>query len=267
MTTDATLLLQWHYLIFLLPLGTALLLLLLSSLRLGHHTGPGGHGHVAAHGHAAVHGHAAPHGAHAAGGHAGPAHGHATATAGGHAQPHGAAARPGGKAHPTANGTKENIITPAGLLLGLLGFGRAPAPMVLEAFCIAWGLCGFWANEFLVRTPTPSLLQMLPSLGIALGGGIVGSRLAAELLSRVLPKEESFAVSQQELFGLTGAIAFPVSEEAGRIHIYDSFGTLHDEMCRVPSGHPPIEKGHRAIVVDMDTQGRLIVEEIPDSVR
>ena len=139
--------------------------------------------------------------------------------------------------------------------------------MILEAFCIAWGLCGFWANAFLLRAPTPSLLQVLPSLGIALVGGTAGSRLAAELLSRVLPQEESCAVSQQELFGLTGAIAFPVSEEAGRIHIYDSFGTLHDEACRVSPGHPPIEKGHRAIVVDMDTQGRLIVEEIPDSVR
>jgi hypothetical protein len=265
MTTDATILLQWHYLIFLLPLGTALFLLLLSSLRLGHHSGHGGHGHVAAHGHAAVHGHAVPHGAHAAGAHAGPVHAHGAASD--HAHPHGAAACPGGNAHQTANGAKENILTPSGLLLGLLGFGRAPAPMVLEAFCIAWGLCGFWANEFLLRTPTPSLLQMLPSLGIALGGGIVGSRLAAELLSRVLPKEESFAVSQQDLFGLTGAVAFPVSEESGRIHIYDSFGTLHDEVCRVPTGHPPIEKGHRAIVVDMDTRGRLIVEEIPDSVR
>lgn len=259
MTTDTTTLLQWHYLIFLLPLGTALLLLLLSSLRLGHHSGHGGHGHIGVHGHAVVHSHAAPHTAHAGGAHTGSAHGHA--------HPHGAAAQSGGNAHQTANGTKENIITPAGLLLGLLGFGRAPAPMVLEAFCIAWGLCGFWANEFFLRTPTPSLLQVLPSLGIALVGGTAGSRLAAELLSRVLPQEESCAVSQQELFGLTGAIAFPVSEEAGRIHIYDSFGTLHDEMCRVPAGHPPIEKGHRAIVVDMDTQGRLIVEEIPDSVR
>jgi len=263
MTTEATILLQWHYLIFLLPLGMALLLLLLSSLRLGHHSGHGAH--AVTHGHAAVHGHAAPHGTHATGAPAGPSHAHGAA--GAHAQPHGAAARPGGHSHPTANGTKENLLTPAGLLLGLLGFGRAPAPMVLEAFCIAWGQCGFWANEFLLRTPTPSLLQMLPSLGIALAGGIVGSRLAAELLSRVLPKEESCAVSQQELFGLTGSVAFPISEEGGRIHIYDSFGTLHDEVCRVSPGHPPIEKGHRAIVVDMDTQGRLIVEEIPDSVR
>jgi hypothetical protein len=44
--------------------------------------------------------------------------------------------------------------------------------------------------------------------------------------------------------------------------VYDSFGTLHDEMCRIAPGQLTIEKGRQAIVLDMDTQGRLLVEEM-----
>src|SRR5438105_14417347 len=54
---DPTMLLQWHYLIFLLPGAVSALLLVLSSLRFGHRGGHiGGHGHVGLHGHAGMHG-------------------------------------------------------------------------------------------------------------------------------------------------------------------------------------------------------------------
>lgn len=263
---DTTTLLQWHYILFLLPLGMALFMLLLSSLHFGHHhAGHGGHGHLGAHGHAAVHGHAAPHSGHAA--HGAAAHGHSahSAYAPGHARA--AGGTKGGNGKDSTNSVRDPVVSPAGVLLGLIGVGRAPLPMVLEAFCIGWGLCGFWANELLVRTPNPSLLQMLPSVGIALAGGLIGARLASELIARLLPQEESLVVSHEALFGMIGSITFPASADAGRIHIYDEFGTLHDETCRVAAGHPPIEKGHRALVVDMDMQGRLIVEEVPDTVK
>ena len=43
-----------------------------------------------------------------------------------------------------------------------------------------------------------------------------------------------------------------------------AFGTLHDETCRISPTHPPIAKGHRAMVMDRDAQGNLIVEEVND---
>ena len=246
MTPIATLL-QWHYLIFLLPAGVSALLLLLSSVRMGHHGGHAQSGH-----HSAGHGPGHPH-APASG-----AHPHATG-----------AARPG---HATGkhaeNGARRQVSSSAGLLLRLMGVGRAPLPMVLEAFFLAWGFCGFFANEILIPAGTaPGLIAMAPSLGAALAGGAIGARFASELISRLMPPEETLAVSRDGLFGMTGKIAFPVSVTAGRIHIYDSFGTLHDEGCRVAGGHPPIGKGRNAMVIDIDLQGNLIVEEVPDLIR
>ncbi len=261
-------LLEWEYLIFLLPCGVAALLLLLSSLRLGHHGGHGhigGHGHLGTHGPFGVHAHAGAHGMHGAQSGAthagGPAHGQNT-----HSHP--AVRARVGKVEVVRHGpNKENVTITTNFVLHILGIDRAPLLMILEAFCLVWGVTGFWANRMLLHSANPTPREMLPSLAIALGVGIIGARVAAEIIARLLPQEESLVVSRDGLFGMAGTVAFPVSATAGRIHVYDEFGTLHDEMCRVASDHPTIEKGHKALVVDMDAQGRLIVEEIPDSVR
>lgn len=249
----ATLLLQWQYLIYLLPLGVSALLLLLSTLRLGHR---GGHG-VRAHGGAVGHHGAAHAGAHALGKitHAG-AHG---VKIGGHT-----VKAQVGRVHVTRHGAnKENVTLSTNLLLHITGADRAPWSMIAEAFCLVWGVCGYWANQYTVSAlAEPTWKQMLPSLGIALGGGIIGARIGAEIIARVMPPDESQDVSQEGLYGLTGEVAFPVSETGGRIRIYDPHGSLHDETCRIAAGHAPIPKGRSAIVMDRDAQGNLIVEEI-----
>lgn len=254
---NGTTLLQWHYLLFLLPFGLAGFLLLLSSLRLGHRHG--GHGRIS------VHSGQGTHGSHSAtAGHA-----HAPGHAGTHSHHTGAARHAGhGKAAPVKNGgrgSREMNATPANVFLALTGVDRAPLPMVIESFCICWGLIGCVAHSWLLpHTPDPTLAQMLPVMGIALGGGLIGARGAAELIARLMPQDESQVVSRDSLFGLSGKVAFPVSETGGRILIYDNFGTLHDESCRVAPDHLPIAKGHRAMVMDRDAQGNLIVEEIPE---
>ncbi len=242
--TNAAELLQWHYLIFLLPMGVAALLLLLSSLRLGHHGGHGGH-----HAHTPVHG-----GTHAA--HGGQA-----------ARPAPAAARTGtaGSAN-SRNGTnateRPNVTVTNHLVLNLTGANRAPLILIAEAFLLIWGGCGLLAHQIMAHGAEPSSRQLWMLVSIALVGGLVGARVAASLIGRFMPQEETLIVSRNELIGLTGTVVYPVSQTAGRLHIYDTFGTLHDEMCRLAPGQSEIAKGRSAMVLDMDTQGHLLVEEM-----
>ena len=267
---DTAKLLQWQYLIYLLPGGVSALLLLLSSLRLGHKGGHGSHGgqggaHVTTH---VAHsgGHAAAHTAHGGGSHSssGGAHLRTAHTGGPKVQ-----ARLG-KVEVSRHGpNRENVTVSTNVLVHILGADRAPVAMLLEAFCLVWGLCGYWATEFTVHAAHPTFAQVLPSVGIALGGGVIGARIAAEVLARVMPQDESQDVSRDGLFGMTGKVVFPVSATGGRIHIYDEHGTLHDEMCRLAHGEPAVEaivKGRTALVIDIDPQGRLLVEEVPASV-
>ncbi len=250
---NATMLLQWHYLIFILPMGAAAVLLLLSSLRLGHHSGHSGHHGPALHGHAP-----AAHAAHAAPHTAPSGHGAHQTTTTGHGAGSGRAAANGQK----ATDARPHVTVSNHLVLNLTGANRAPLAMILEAFLLIWGVCGLWAHQLMIHSEQPSPQKIGLLVGIALVGGVVGARVAASLIGRFMPQDETLIVSRNELIGLTGTVVFTASQTSGRIHIYDTFGTLHDETCRVAPGQLTIEKGRQAMVLDMDTQGRLLVEEM-----
>ncbi len=249
---NASELLGWQYLIFLLPMAISALLLLLSSLKLGHRGGHGGHGHA---------GHA--HGGHASSaGHRGHEAIRAPAHSPAHAPPSHHSSASGHKTKAAEAQERPNVTINNHFVWNLTGSRNAPLPMVLEAFFLVWGLCGYWANRMWIHGEGLPPAKILPSVAAALVGGLIGARLAAEVLGRMMPEDESLVVSREGLYGLIGKVAFPVSETSGRIHVYDSFGTLHDEMCRVEAGRPTISRGGRAMVVDRDTGGRLIVEAV-----
>ena len=78
--------------------------------------------------------------------------------------------------------------------------------------------------------------------------------------ARMLPETESFAVTSVELFGCHGNVVYPVDTKHGRVHVYDSHGTLHEKEARTTAGSIP--RGRSVIVLDFDEEtNRLIVEE------
>ncbi|HLI47336.1 MAG TPA: hypothetical protein VKV18_01415 [Chthonomonas sp.] len=269
-------LLQWQTLVFLLPFSISALLLLLASLRLGHHGGHHAGGH-AMFGHAHDVGTAVGHHA------AGPGVGSHTIshqetaspiapTGIGH-QHHGALMGikhlhwPHLQAHPSSHHgpgqgrSQETAVLVSPLLLRVTGFGSASPLILFELFCLMWGLLGLWARYYLVPIENPSLSQMVLPLLVAFLGGLLGMRLGVALLVRLIPKEESLDVSRNHLLGLTGTIAFTATETQGRIQVYDAYGTLHDERCRVARAGEVIPKGRTALITDIAPDGCLLVEE------
>jgi hypothetical protein len=251
-------LLEWYTLIFTVPLLVSLVLMLFSAGLGG--GGRLGHGH-----HGGVHaGHAHHGGVHAGHGHHGAAHagGH-----GHHATLHGAAAGSHGHAHHQA--AHESAVHEGGpsvgrQVLGWFGVGRAPVTLLLWSFWLGWGFAGFWSEQLLARSGASPVLYVLPAMGVALVGGLLLAKGTAEVAARVMPREESTAIGREGLLGRIGEIVFPTTESAGRIHVYDDYGTLHDESCRVAPGQPSLAKGTRAMVVSIDAEARrLIVEQAP----
>jgi membrane protein implicated in regulation of membrane protease activity len=236
----AAVLWEWHYLVFVLPFAMGAFLLLLSGLKIG------GGGHHAGH-------------------HMGPVHTSTHLSAGGHHAGSAITHAPAGRAGRTTEGARSaGGPTPLSITLLLLGVGRAPLPTVAEFFLICYGIAGFWANTVLLRSVHPGLLALLPSFAVAMVGGIVGSRFAAEVVGRLMPRDETSVVSNDALYGLTGRVVYAVGEANGRVHLYDEFGTLHDETCRIAPGRPTIAKGQTVRIVDRDAaSGNLIVEEAP----
>ena len=232
----ADLVLSWQYLVFLLPFGASVFFLVISSLRLGgghRHAGPKGMRHYAA----PVRG---------------SGHRHVKATGG---KPHGAA----------KNGAfaKPHTAT-VDVLLWVVGANRALLPLVLQTFCLAWGICGIGASRAFGEQNGGSGARFALCLLLALFGGVVGARVGAEFLARVMPEASSLAVSRDALYGLTGKVLFPVTKTGGRVRVYDEFGTMHDEPCKQAAGEieaAPIAKGRTVRIVDRDAHGGLLVEE------
>jgi membrane protein implicated in regulation of membrane protease activity len=268
--------LHWYYLIFLLPAAVAVLVLLLGGLGGTHGHGAHAGGHLQAHHgfglrlhwghghHGAQAGHA-PHAAHAAhGAHAQAAahasHGHAGHAAHGHAG-HGHA----GHHHAAAHGRAPGVVQQ---LLGFFGIGRAPIPIVIGSLMIGWGLFGIAALQVLQPILHFPLLFVGPAMIVAAAGALLFAKLFGEIAERLMPKDESYAISREGLVGLTGKVVYAVSDSSGRVHVFDQFRTLHVASARVASGLPPIGKGTEVIVASMDLErGCVIVEPLGFSMK
>jgi hypothetical protein len=232
---------QWYYLIYLLPGGTALFLLLASSAGGGRqHKGGGPRMH---HGGARV--------------------SHSGARQGGGPKHSGAKAGVKGSAKGGAK-VAASQPTVGEQFLGFFGVGRVPGPFVWGSLLMGWGLFGFWATRMFQENMHSPALFALPSMAVALAGALTTAKITAEAGARLMPQTESYATDTIDLCGQIGSVAYPIDETRGRVHVYDAHGTMHDCTARIASGHPPLARGKRALVVDYDEKlGQLVVEEAP----
>ena len=236
-------------LVFLAPFAAGLLLAILTMATGAVHGAHGhaghshlGHGHVG-HGQGLAHGGQSPGTpAHGAASHAA-AHGHAA-----HQHPHNGAARSAAREAPAGG------ISLGSVLAAITGLNQAPITVLLWTFLIGWGFCGFW-SRYLFHIPLDLAVP------IAGAGGFVIARSAAVLVARMIPPDVTSAVSRQQLLGRTGHAVFPVTDTTGSVHVYDPFGTLHAESCRLEKGQSPIEKGCEVLLIDYDDQRRVFLVE------
>ena len=213
----------WYYLLYLLPGGTALVLLLLSAL--------GGMRHGTGH--------------------------HAT---GHHVTGHHAAGQPPAIKHTTLRqGTGPAYRAP--FLTAFFGLERVPVTLVWGSALLGWGIFGFWGTQLWQSFLHFPAAFVLPALATALAGALVTEKVTVEAVSRFLPGDETFAVSAVDLCGLTGEVVFPVDTGRGRVHVYDVHGTLHEMSARTAAGQGTVARGQSVLVVDYDAgQDQLIVE-------
>ena len=145
-----------------------------------------------------------------------------------------------------------------------LGAGRVPSPLTWGSLLLGWGLFGFWATRLLQPALHIPTLFTLPVLGLAVLGALGAAKLTAWIWASLLPSEESFVTGTVDLFGLVGEVTYPVDGVRGRVHVYDAHGTLHDVTAHAAPGHPPVARGRRVLVTDIDAaHGFVVVEELP----
>ncbi len=250
-------LLQWWNLVFDLPFVAALIPLLLQAtglfhfghghgLHIDHHADIGGHhvGHLGHGAHADTHVSVAHHGMT----HAPPAHAH-TST---------------GAHHDTHTETHSPGL--AARILGLLGVGKVPFMMVFSSFCFVWGFVGIAANlGFSSVLPLPEI-YIWPSLATALVCSFALTRIISEVLSRLIPSEESYGTAREDLLGCAGKAAYEITEGRGAAWVLDRYQNRIQVKCKTTDGIP-IPSGAQVRLLEYDEKSEtfLVCPQTEDS--
>lgn len=140
------------------------------------------------------------------------------------------------EAHVAANGPDDAIVSKA---LGLFGIGKCPLSIILFTAFLLFGGLGLLLTNFF-----PPMMAMLISIGCTL----IGTRIVASAVSRVMPKTETYTIKPEYFIGSTGKVTLTTSETFGQIHTNDKYGSLHVLDARTDKGS--ISVGQKVLIVD-----------------
>jgi len=138
-------------------------------------------------------------------------------------------------------------------VLAFLGIGRVPISIILMTFSFLWAALGITAN-ILLGDILPGVTVLLASLPAAVLGSVFGTRALAIGISKVLPSVETYAIKGIQLVGCTGEARFEITDDFGRVQVFDEYKNLHTVTALVKPGQPSIEKGSRVFLTRYDPE-------------
>jgi Protein of unknown function (DUF1449) len=149
-----------------------------------------------------------------------------------------------------------------GVLGGLLGWVNAGRVPVL-VFIITW-LAAFAAAGFIIQTAAIGLWTALPALAASLAAFLLANpatRIATRAVARLIPAEETYVVSHDELVGRVGEVTLGPLDGglAGRVKVRDLHGNLHFPMARPAQDGAPIPVGAQVLLVDRQGMTFLVI--------
>jgi membrane protein implicated in regulation of membrane protease activity len=129
--------------------------------------------------------------------------------------------------------------------------GRVPLLILLMAALGAFSVVGL-AIQIVAMHATPAPLPTVVAALLAFLAVIPTTRGTSRLLARFLPRDESYAIDEQDLIGRTGVVSLgPVeAESAGRAKVMDAHGNAHFPRVRAARAGLVIAQGVTILVVD-----------------
>jgi hypothetical protein len=149
----------------------------------------------------------------------------------------------------------ENDSFPDGAL-GWLHFGRLPILVIVVIFLACFALAGF-ISQFAVRAVIGFALPLPVALPVAAVLGVAGIRLFGGVLSRIVPRDETSAVTDASLVGRVGSVVIGTARagKPAQARVRDQFGTQHYVMVEPEEAGQTLEAGDSVLLV-RHLQGR-----------
>jgi hypothetical protein len=134
--------------------------------------------------------------------------------------------------------------------LGWLHFGRLPLLVILVLFLATFAVVGF-AVQFSVRGFTSVFLPMPAAAALAGVAAVFGVRVLGNALARIMPKDETSAVSDASLVGRVGSVVIGTARagKPAQARVRDQHGTQHYVMVEPEETDQALEAGVNVLLV------------------
>lgn len=140
----------------------------------------------------------------------------------------------------------------AGLLGGWMSWlndGGVPLLVLAVILLSAFAALGFAIQAFAASLAGP--LPVLLSVPLALAGAVPATRWLSRGIARIIPRDETSALGQDEFIGLTGTVTIgPLDQgKPGTVRVKDRYDNIHVLRATAAPGHF-IETGALVLIVD-----------------
>ena len=143
----------------------------------------------------------------------------------------------------------------------IFGIGQVPISLLLGIYMFCWGACGMAMNQLFSGMFVYPAIYIWPSLGATFVISFIVTRSMAAIVAKMMPKEETFGISRQDMVGMTGKAVYAISENAGTVDIHDKYGTVHREQAKTGTGDEIIPAETRVLILDYDkSDNKFIVK-------
>jgi membrane protein implicated in regulation of membrane protease activity len=137
-----------------------------------------------------------------------------------------------------------------GGILGWLNPGRAPILIVMMLALGAFAASGYFVQSVAIAFAGP--LPALVASVLAMVAAAVLTRAGSRLLARIIPRDETYAVDEADLVGLTASVVIGPLDggRPGRVRVLDRHGNWHFLNARAAEGHGPFATGKTVLLAD-----------------
>lgn len=135
-------------------------------------------------------------------------------------------------------------------LLSVLGLGRLPLLIWLMVFLLVFGLIGVSGQQLMVALTGDTVNAWLAAPLAAIAALPITGAIARPL-AKILPKDESTAVSPDELVGRFAEVQIGTATEGSpaRARVLDRFGLAHNIMVEPDNAGQSFRAGHQVLLV------------------
>lgn len=138
-------------------------------------------------------------------------------------------------------------------LLGWLSVGRVPVLVLAVLYLTIFGLAGILLQAF-VSNMTGALMPALIASAIAVAVTLPIVRACAALLAKIIPKDETEAVSTSSFVGRVATVTLGRAKrhEPTQARLYDENGQPHYVMVEPDFDNEVLENGEQVLLVSRD---------------